>query len=167
MWRGAKARFLSQVVGPHFEQLCRDWALQYGEVLGGPVGEVSAGVVPDQVNRTQIEVDVAVFSPEWPGERRRLLSLGEAKWGEVMGLRHVERLRRARELLARGKVDAEGATLVCYGGAGFDEELRELAAGDDSVRLVDPAGALWGGRGQESRRRLRAARATSGSAVVQ
>jgi hypothetical protein len=27
VWRAAKARFLSQVVGPHFEQMCREFAL--------------------------------------------------------------------------------------------------------------------------------------------
>jgi uncharacterized protein len=33
------------------------------------------------------------------GRPRRVLSLGEVKGDRIMGLRHVERLRRARDLL--------------------------------------------------------------------
>ena len=54
----------------------------------------------DFANRTQIQIDVAVLGPQEPGRPRRILSLGEAKWGEVMGGYHVERLARARDLLS-------------------------------------------------------------------
>lgn len=53
----------------------------------------------DPARRSQIEVDVVVFASTVPGEPRRILSLGEAKWGDVLGARHVDRLRRARDLL--------------------------------------------------------------------
>jgi hypothetical protein len=81
--------FLSQVVGPHFEAVCRDWALASGgEVFGTVPGEVAADVVADPLRRGQIQVDVAVFAPDEPGRPRQVLSLGEAKWDKIMSPGH-------------------------------------------------------------------------------
>ena len=125
------------VVGPHFEAVCRDWALSAGaEVFSTAPGEVAAGVVADPLRRGQIQVDVAVFAPDEPGHPRRVLSLGEAKWDKVMSPGHLERLRRARDLLAVKGCDTTGARLTCYSGAGFDAELADRAAGDPLIQLV-------------------------------
>jgi uncharacterized protein len=130
VWSDSRSRFESQVMGPHFEMLCREHALVAShDLLGTPVGRVLAGTVTDRANRTQIEVDVVVFAPALPGEPRTVLGLGEAKWGEVMGMRHMSRLRRARDLLAAKGLDTEDAVLTCYSGAGFDDELRAHAHG--------------------------------------
>jgi AAA+ ATPase superfamily predicted ATPase len=134
VWRDARSRFAAQVIGPHFERLCREYALNAPpELFGALPGEVGAGVVADPQRRRQIEVDVAVFAPAVPGEQRRLLSLGEVKWGEVMGARHVERLRRARDLLAGRGYDTRDTVLTCYSGAGFESDLAE---GGERVRTV-------------------------------
>jgi AAA+ ATPase superfamily predicted ATPase len=134
VWKRSRSTFLAQVVGPHFEALCREWAVGADDdVFGGMPGEVAAGVVADPPNKTQIEIDVAVLSSS---EERRILSLGEAKWGAVMGIRHLERLRRARDLLSVKGYDTAGTWLACYSGAGFDDELRAVAA-RDRVLLVD------------------------------
>jgi len=136
-WRGAQATFSSQVVGPHFESLCREWALDAGEnAFGDWPGTIAAGVVPDPANRTQIQVDVAVLGSEIPGEPQRVLSLGEAKWGKVMTPGHVKRLRRARDLLAVKGHDTSRTKLTCYSGAGFDDDLQAEAREDDLVHLV-------------------------------
>ena len=136
VWLGSQGRFLSQVVGPHFEALCRDYAIRADpEVFGGPPGEVGSGVVADPANRAQIEIDVAVLAPAEHGHPRRVLSLGEAKWDRVMDLQHVRRLRRARDLLAVKGFDTRGTRLHCYSGAGFSPELR--SAGDADIHLVD------------------------------
>ncbi len=136
-WRNSQATFLAQVVGPHFEAICRDWALSWGEdVFGSVPGEVAAGVVADPLRRGQIQVDVAVFAPDDPGRPRRALSLGEAKWDKVMNLGHLERLRRARDLLAVKGYDTSATRLACYSGAGFDRELSDLAAADPVVQLI-------------------------------
>ena len=74
-------------------------------------GEVSAGTVTDPGGRAQIEVDVAVLGPGVPGEPRRILSLGEAKWGETMDSRHLDRLRRARDLLSVKGFQTAGTVL--------------------------------------------------------
>jgi uncharacterized protein len=134
VWREQRSGFLSQVVGPHFESICRSYAQQAGENLfGAPVGEVGSGVVNDPANKSQIEVDVVVFAPAPPGETRRIISLGEAKWGEVMGPRHVARLRRARDLLA-ASYDTTDCVLACYSAAGFHGDLR----GATGLKLVTP-----------------------------
>ncbi len=135
VWAGARARFLSQVVGPHFETICRDYAIMADPaVFGGLPGEVGSGVVPDPVNRAQIEVDVVVMAPAEPGRPRKILSLGEAKWDRVMDLRDVGRLRRARDLLAVRGFDTQDTVLACFAGAGFSSELQ--AAGGSHVRLI-------------------------------
>jgi AAA+ ATPase superfamily predicted ATPase len=140
VWRRRRPAFLSQVVGPHFEALCRDWAAHAGEdVFGGFPAEVAATAIVDPGNRTQVQVDVAVLSAETAEEPRRVLSLGEAKWGEVMGLGHLDRLRRARDLLSVKGHHAADAILVCYSGAGFTGELADVAATDQRVLLVDLA----------------------------
>jgi hypothetical protein len=136
VWQRGNSTFLAQVVGPHFEAMCRTWAAAADETVFGDLpGEVAAGTVADPPNRTQIEVDVAVLSPGSPGERRRILSLGEAKWGVVMGLRHLDRLRRARDLLSVKGHDTAETWLTCYSGAGFDDELK-AAASRERVLLV-------------------------------
>lgn len=139
VWQDAAARFSAQVLGPHFEQLCREFALAAPAGLFGALpGAVGAGVVADPARRSQIEVDVVVFAPTVPGEPRRILSLGEVKWGEVLGARHVDRLRRARDLLAGRGYDTRDTVLTCYGGAGFDADLsgqgdRVLPVGLDDL----------------------------------
>jgi AAA+ ATPase superfamily predicted ATPase len=135
VWRGARARFLSQVTGPHFEAICRDYAITADPVVfGGLPGEVGSGVVPDPANRTQIEIDVAVLAPAEHGRPRKVLSLGEVKWDQVINLGHVERLRRARDLLAVKGFDTRDTVLTCYSGAGFNPELQGGQRHD--IRLV-------------------------------
>lgn len=125
VWQDAWPRFLSQVVGPSFEQMCREFAVSAPpEMYGALPGEVGSGVVADHQNRQQIEIDVAVLAPSIPGEPRRVLSLGEAKWGKVMGARHVDRLRRARDILAAKGYDTRDTVLACYSGAGFEPDLE-------------------------------------------
>jgi hypothetical protein len=137
-WRNSQATFRSQIVGPHFESLCRTWAAGVDEdVFGGLPGEVAAATITDPSNRTQIEVDVAVLASEDPGRPRRVLSLGEAKWDKTMTLGHVERLARARDLLAAKGFDTTLTRLACYSGAGFDQRLRTAAGADDRLLLVD------------------------------
>jgi uncharacterized protein len=144
-WHNSQATFLAQVVGPHFEAICRDRALSGDalEWLGEAPGQVAAGVVADPLRRSQIEVDVAVFAPDEPGRPRRVLSLGEAKWDKVMSVGHLERLRRAAGLLSVKGYDTSATRLACYSGAGFDSGLREAAGTDTRVRLVG-LDALYG-----------------------
>jgi hypothetical protein len=65
--------------------------------------------------------------------------LGEVKWDKVMTPGHVDRLRRARDLLSVKGFDTTQTTLACYSGAGFDRNLIELGRVDRHILLVDLA----------------------------
>ncbi|MFD0365045.1 ATP-binding protein [Nocardia sp. GCM10030253] len=133
-WRNSQATFLSQVVGPHFEGICRDWAMSAEpHVFGELPGQVAAATVKDPQRKTQIQVDVAVLAPEEPGRPRRILSLGEVKWDRTMALGHLDRLQRARDLLSVKGYDTSTTVLTCYSGAGFDKHLRT----SDQALLID------------------------------
>jgi AAA+ ATPase superfamily predicted ATPase len=137
VWADARQTFSSQLAGPHFEALCREFARREGRrAFGAPVGEVSAGTITDAENKTQIEIDVAVLGPARPDQPRQIVSLGEAKWGKVMGVKHLDRLRRARALLTVKGYDTTTTVLACYSGAGFDPALQD-AASNDNVLLAD------------------------------
>lgn len=134
VWQDRRADFSSRVVGPHFETICRLFAQTTGaDLFGGPIGQVGSGIVSDPVNRTQIEIDVAVLAPAEAGRPQRILSLGEVKWGEVMGRRHAERLGRARDLLS-SSFDTTDCVLACYCAAGFTDDMR--SAKDSRFHLV-------------------------------
>jgi uncharacterized protein len=141
VWQAAQRTFSSQVAGPHFEAICRSFATLFGAGIFGELpAEVGHGTINDSDERAQIEVDVAVLADPGPGSPRRILSLGEAKWGEVMGLRHLNRLARARDLLAAKKYDTATTILACYSAAGFfDQDLRDQAArAPEKIRLIGP-----------------------------
>ncbi|MER5443488.1 ATP-binding protein [Streptomyces sp. NPDC002790] len=124
VWEATRPTFDKQVAGPHFEAVCREFAADAeAELFGGHPAEVGSGVVNDPAGRSQIEIDVVVLAAQEPSAPRRILSLGEAKWGEVMGHGHVHRLERARELLASKGYDTRDTVLACYSGAGFTAEL--------------------------------------------
>ncbi|WP_026212399.1 AAA family ATPase [Longispora albida] len=137
VWRMSQRRLAGSVLGPHFEWICREWALRYsGGFFGDLVTQVGSGVVNDPSNKTSHEVDVAVVGYS-DGGKPPLLSIGEAKWQERMGMGHLERLRRIRTLLSGStRYDTSGTRLACYSGAGFTPELvKEAESG--AVDLVD------------------------------
>ncbi|SDK12728.1 AAA family ATPase [Nonomuraea jiangxiensis] len=138
VWKDSRARFRDQVLGPHFEEMCRQFVLLHDDSYEDP-GEIGAGVVVDPVRHEQIQIDVAVFAAAMPGERKRVLSLGEVEWGRTMGPGHVDRLRRAKDLLDAKGYDVRDTVLVCYSGVGFDGAL----AGERGVRTVG-LGELYG-----------------------
>jgi uncharacterized protein len=48
---------------------------------------------------------------------------GHFVWGDVMDVRHIDRLRRARDLLSVKGYDTAATVLACYSGAGFSKAL--------------------------------------------
>ncbi len=137
-WQELQHRFHGNVIGPHFEEICRTWALDYAPPgsLGGRVSRVASGVVNDAERRTTHEVDLAAFGTSNDGGET-LLAIGEAKWNDIMGLGHLDRLRRIRMLLANTRrFDTSETRLVCFSGAGFNEALQAEAAANDDIVLV-------------------------------
>lgn len=135
LWKRRQHRFDSNVLGPHFEQICREWAFSYApeQTFGGYVNRVGSGVVNDSARRTSHEVDVAVFGERSDGTEA-LLSIGEAKWNDVMGIGHLDRLRRIRDLLS-AKFDTSRTRLACYSAAGFVPALRAAAEAGEVVLI--------------------------------
>jgi hypothetical protein len=151
VWRDSARRFAGSVVGPRFEQICRDWVQDYAveEVAGGAVAQVCQGVVNDTEQKTAHQVDVVVFGND-AARQRVLLAIGEAKWAEPMGSGHLARLQRVRELLIRnGQPGAQTARLLCFGGAEPSGQLRRAAAAGQ-VRLVGLADLYDPGSGREA-----------------
>lgn len=137
VWSESRDRFLGKVIGPHFEALCREWLRDHTDpaLLPAPVSRVGRGVVNDAGRRTSHEVDVVALGAA-DGARRPLLAIGEAKWGDQIGARHVERLDRIRSILRnRTDVDASGCHLILFGGGGFDDGLPDDLPPD--VHLVN------------------------------
>lgn len=142
VWRASRRRFDSQVLGPHFEQLCREWTLQHADpdLLGGLPARVGHGIVHDPRSRTSHEVDVAAVGIPDGAVKPPLLAIGEAKWNDTMGLAHLERLRAIRETVTdAGRYDTGGTRLLCFSGAGFNDRLREAAAEAGDVHLIAAA----------------------------
>jgi hypothetical protein len=137
VWERAQDTFLSQVVGPHFERLCREWVSWHAdpETFGGLPIDVTTGSVPDPASRTSHEVDVVVRGAVGQ-DQGILLSIGEAKWNKVMDVRQLERLRHILDLLAARGIDTSHARPACYSGIGFTPALQAAAARDEVI-LVD------------------------------
>lgn len=144
VWTEARGTFSARVLGPQFEQVCRDWVATYATsaTTRGTVRTVRRGTVADRRGRTSHEVDVVALGGE-AGER--VLLLGEAKYGQVMHLGHLHQLRTIRDLLTeRDDIDVRGARLACFGGAGFSPDLQAAAESGEAV-LVDLERLYHGG----------------------
>ena len=120
-----------------FRALVPPWAREFADPAtfrAESIAEVGQGVLHAGRNASY-EIDVAVFGPG--GKHRRLLSIGEAKWGEVMGMAHLACLREAMTWLAdRTTLDMSTTIPACYSAAGFTSELHAAAAAGEVV-LVD------------------------------
>lgn len=139
VWRRSRHTFQSRVVGPHFEEICRQWARWYAEPAtygGRSPNRVSSGTVSDPDDRKTLQLDVAAFGDGGDGQDT-LLAIGEAKWQETVTTRHLHRLEHVRELLvARRQPGSESARLLLFSGSGFSDSLAERAESDPSIQLI-------------------------------
>ncbi|MCE4947870.1 ATP-binding protein [Streptomyces albulus] len=129
VWHRIRPEFDAAVAAPHFAQLCRDWATQYAawDTFGGEVSTAIRGTVPDPEGDARLDAEVVVrgIADGRPGV---LLSVGLARFDEVMDAPHLERLRRLLALLAAAGEDTGQAVPACYSGVGFGPELRAAEA---------------------------------------
>jgi AAA+ ATPase superfamily predicted ATPase len=141
LWQRSQRRFTGNVLGPHFEQICRHWTRHFAPdaVLGGFPSHVEPGTVHDPAQKTSHQVDVVATGLD-DQDRQVILALGEAKWQETMSVNHLDRLRRIRGLLtAQGRPGAATARLLCFSGAGFTQALADEAKRFDDVQLLGPS----------------------------
>lgn len=141
-WSASLPTYRSQILGPHFEELARQWVRLFADqpTLGGETGEVGYTVVADPDHRKNREIDVVGLGA---GERRhdksaRITCIGEAKSSEAKrGSNDLRRLEQMRELLQSDGAPCADANLLLFGRSGFDEELRDAADERDDLQLVD------------------------------
>jgi uncharacterized protein len=91
-WTQLQETFSSQVMGPAFEEMCRVWTQEYAapETLGGEPDTVASGVLNNPAGKSQYQLDIVVRD-----EHEEVLAVGEVKWGETVGTRHLTWLREA------------------------------------------------------------------------
>ncbi|MFE3652975.1 ATP-binding protein [Streptomyces sp. NPDC059152] len=129
VWRRIRPDFDATVAAPHFAQLCRDWATRCAawDTFGGEVSTAVRGTVPEPEGNTRLDAEVVVRGTA-EGRPGVLLSVGLARWNEVMDAPHLERLRRILALLTASGEDTAQAVPACYSGVGFGPELRAAEA---------------------------------------
>lgn len=142
LFNDIEAPLHARVIGPAFEQLARDWAMNVArpESVGGRptmVNSVVLGRAAQGPHAAQIDI-VAV--ERQPSGRLRVLAIGEAKHRnrpmEIGQVRRLEDLRR--------RLDAAQAKLLLACDAGFDRETQRLARTRDDIELIDPERLLHG-----------------------
>lgn len=140
LWPTLRPTFAAQVLGPHFEGLARTWVADFAnpDTLGADLlGDVGHGTIHDHAGRTHLELDIVALGPA-DGARRRLVALGEAKWGTILGTEHLNRLEHARALIGASRDLAITDTrMILVSAAGFTDDLRTRAADDPHLVLVD------------------------------
>lgn len=143
VWEVARDTYRSQIIGPHFESICRRWTEAYAstDTLGGPIGHVRAMQVNDPVQKQKYELDAVALTQASTGRRRRTIQvLGEAKGttrpcttADLSRLEHIQDL-----LQERGSVTVtKRAKKLIFSMNGFDRLLIEAARSRQDVELVD------------------------------
>jgi AAA+ ATPase superfamily predicted ATPase len=120
------AAWRAQILGPHLEQLLRQWVLLHAaeDTVGGAVHRVGRAITADRAARTGHEVDLVALDRDG-----NVLAIGEAKWRKATGA-DLDRLAAVRGLLP----NAENARLILCSAGGFGPGLRRR-----QVELVDAA----------------------------
>lgn len=137
----AEPTISAQVLGPHFEALCREWTAWYAasEGLDLPVGAVGSTVINDAQGKTKHEVDVvALAAGEIPGRREaRIALIGEAKCtNRPRNMSDLNRLEYLKGRLADQGAQVEAAVLALFSRSGFDRDLIRAAGARRDVMLV-------------------------------
>jgi AAA+ ATPase superfamily predicted ATPase len=141
-WEDAQPSLRTQLYGPAFEELARQWTARHASAdsIGGSPGEVGSTTVNDPTGKAQHQLDVVALAA---GQRRQarqpsIIALGEAKDSDRRRTdADLARLDRIRTLLSERDVDAGEARLLLFGRSGFDRNLVQTAEARDDVELID------------------------------
>ncbi len=140
IWDELAATVSSRILGPHFEDLARNWAQDHAAeaTVGGIASVVGPTVLHAPAERQQYELDVVVVEEE-AQRPRRVCAIGEAKWhSDPVGLDQLDRLRRLRGLLpTQYTTGHQPARLLLFSRSGFTPELRRESTGSPDVELID------------------------------
>jgi hypothetical protein len=135
-WAEAKPTFLSQILGPHFEAIARDWTItSLGERTAIPVGWTGTTVVACREHGRNHQVDVLSLRPgDMPRTGSAQVSvIGEAKCtSQPRTPSDLARLAHIRDIIGDR---AKDAALVLFSRSGFTGELHQAQA-EGEVTLV-------------------------------
>jgi uncharacterized protein len=137
-WERSRETFSAKVLGPHFEDLARQWTLRYARERDlDDIGQVGTTTVACREHRGH-EIDVVALSraSRARDKRARITLIGEAKaTNKPRTCSDLRRLQHIRELLCAQGWDAEGCALAVYVRSEPSSELvAEAVAG--RVQLV-------------------------------
>ncbi len=141
-WDDATPTFRSQILGPHFEHLAREWTRRFADpaTTGGRVGEVGYTVLSDRSSRSKHEVDVVGLPAGARSGKKSspIRCIGEAKDSErPRTIGDLHRLERIRSLLVADGSDCADAHLLLFARSGFESPLEAVANDRSDVELVD------------------------------
>jgi len=137
VWAESQDTVASLILGPHLEDLARSWCMEHAapETLGGLPNRCEPAVIACREHKNH-ELDVVV-SADPPGEKSRILAIGEVKatnWR--VGLNQLERLRHVRSLLPASAI-SEQPKLLLFSRQGFTPDLAAEAQSSPDVALID------------------------------
>lgn len=132
VWAESASTWRSQVVGPHFERLCREATALHGNEFGlASVSSVGSTAVADAKGRRSHEVDVVATTAAGV-----VVGLGEAKHtASPRGTADLARLEHIRSLLP--KAEDRAAKLLLFSANGFDRNLVKLSLARADIQLID------------------------------
>ncbi len=136
VWERSVATVSAKILGPHFEELARQWCMRYAD-------EQTLGAIPGAVRPTEIacrehqgghELDLVVT--ETPSDKSLILAIGEAKQtNAAVGRAQLRRLEHLCGLLPSARVDLP-PKLLLFSRSGFTPGLIEEADDRPDVELV-------------------------------
>lgn len=131
VWKRAAPQMDANIYGPHLEDVARRWALLDYVPSAGFITKVGSTKLSDPVKRTSMQIDVVAVGHSDGADAIKLI--GEVKWSPSgFGPDAVDRLRRARELLAATGHNVDQCELVL-----ISREAPRTVAGIRSVDLAD------------------------------
>lgn len=141
VWSDAEATYRSQIVGPHFESMCRLWVDRYAseDTLGGSADRSASVQVNDRRKREKFELDVvALQRGSRKGKTKVIQFMGEAK-AHQLGTDALGRLDELADQLAgrSGVALSPTAKRFLFSIQGFTPELTAAADARPDVELVD------------------------------
>ena len=145
VWSRSVATYRSNVVGPHFESICRRWVNRYAspETLGGPTGPAHRLQINDRDRRRSFELGIAASGVEPIDDgrfRRRVVvqAIGEVK-ATRLDTTDLARLDRITDLIAGHKRISPAPTIkrLLFSMAGFTPDLSTAARYRPDVALID------------------------------
>jgi AAA+ ATPase superfamily predicted ATPase len=144
VWEAAAPTFRSNILGPHFEELAREWVHRFApDELGQPAGfgEVGSAQINDQHGRSTHDIDVVAVNG------KKVTVLGEAKATLARrGVADLARLEAIRHVLARTGWETTDCIMTLFSATGFTPELESTVAERRDTQLVDMARLYTGMR---------------------